>query len=74
MLEKVVRYYTPGGLHAMVEGGKGVGGGGRGISNTVQSPRRFRLFTIKVSVFYTFYGKSNPCHVPTETRLLLLPL
>ena len=30
MLEKVVRYYTPGGLHAGVEGGKGGGGGRKG--------------------------------------------
>ena len=28
MLEKVGRYYTPGGLHASVEGGN-LGGGGR---------------------------------------------
>lgn len=33
MLEKVVRYYTPGGLHAGVEGGKG-GGGEEGASQT----------------------------------------
>ena len=32
MLEKVVRYYTPGGLHAGVEGGKG--GGEEGASQT----------------------------------------
>ena len=65
MLEKVVRYYTPGGLHAGVEGGKG-GGGGRGISNSVQSPRRFRLFTIKAGVFIPHRGNRTPVMYPQK--------
>ena len=57
MLQKVGRYYTPGGLHASVEGGNvGGGGGGRGISNSEQSPRRFRVFTIKAGVFIPSRG------------------
>ena len=38
MLEKVGRYYTPGGLHASVEGGN-VGGGG-GKEGASQTPNR----------------------------------
>ena len=71
MLEKVVRYYTPGGLHAMVEGGKGAG---KGHLKHRTEYTEVQTIYHKGKCRYTFYGKSNPCHVPTETRLLLLPL
>lgn len=44
MLEKLVRDYTPGDYMPVLK--KGRGAEGRGISNSVQSPRRFRHFPL----------------------------
>lgn len=59
MLEKVVRLHARG-ITYQCWRREGEAGGGRGISNSVQSPRRFRLFTIKVGVFIPSTGNRTP--------------
>ena len=59
MLEKVVRLHARG-ITCQCWRREGDAGGGRGISNSVQSPRRFRLFTIKVGVFIPSTGNRTP--------------
>ena len=70
MLEKLVRDYTPGGLHPSVEGGKRPGARHLKLRTESTEVQTFSfntsVFTIKVGVFMPSTGNRTPVMYPQK--------